>query len=114
MKKILCLVLVLILSMSVAMTASAADAALPDIGNIDLEQIGSTVGSAISSFEMPQFASLDEAFNALADFLKFEAIMVYVDMFHEYMGDFYIELDAVLKSFGVVINGILSTVFLAK
>lgn len=113
MKKILCLVLVLVLTMSVAMTASAADASL-DLGNIDVEQIVSGLGSALGSFEMPQFASLDEAFNALADFLKFESIMVYVNMFHEYMGDFYIELDTALKAFGVVINGILSTVFLAK
>lgn len=106
MKKILCLVLVLILTMSVAMTASAADATTP---SIDLEQIG----SAIASFEMPKFASLDEAFNALAEFLKFEAIMVYVDEFHVYMADFYKELNVALKGFGLVINGILAS-FLVK
>ncbi len=102
MKKILCLVLVLILTMSVAMTASAADAALPDLGNIDFSNI------QLPAFEMPKFASLDEAFNALAEFLKFESIMVYVDEFHVYMADFYKELNVALKGFGLVINGILS------
>ena len=105
MKKILCLVLVLILTMSVAMTASALSA----------EDVSNFVGSINLSdfkFEIPQFASLDEAFNALAEFLKFEAIMVYVNEFHVYMADFYVELNTALKGFGFVVNSILDT-FLA-
>ena len=105
MKKILCLVLVLILTMSVAMTASAlsAEDVSNFVGSIDLSSF---------NFEMPQFSSLDEAFNALADFIKFEAIMVYVEEFHVYMADFYAELNTALKGFGFVVNGILDT-FLA-
>lgn len=105
MKKILCLALVLILAMSVAMPASAisADGLSDLVGSIDLSNF---------KFEIPEFASLDEAFNALAEFLKFESIMVYVDEFHTYMYDFYVELNTALKGFGLVINGILDT-FLA-
>ena len=105
MKKILCLALVLILTMSVAMTASAApaDDIANALGNFDLSNI---------NFEIPKFASLDEAFNAFAEFIKFESIMVYVDQFHAYMYDFYVELNTALKGFGFVINSILDT-FLA-
>ena len=106
MKKILCLALVLILTMSVAMTASAADATLPQI---DLEQVGNMIGSI--DFEIPKFSSLDEAFNAFADFLKFEAIMVYVNEFHVYMADFYKELNSVLKGFGVLIRPFITAIF---
>ena len=105
MKKILSLVLVLIIAMSVALPASAASAedltaSLGDLSNIQMP-----------SLEMPEFASLSEAFDAVADFLKLEGIMVYVTEFHLYMDDFYRELDTFLKAFGVVINGILSGVF---
>ena len=102
MKKILSLVLVLIIAMSVALPASAEDltASLGDLSNIQMP-----------SLEMPEFASLSEAFDAVADFLKLEGIMVYVTEFHLYMDDFYRELDTFLKAFGVVINGILSGVF---
>ena len=100
MKKILCLALVLILTMSVAMTASAADASIP---SLDFEEIGKMV----SSIQLP--SSLDEAFNNLAEFIKFEGIMVYVNQFHDYMVPFYEELNVALKGIGVVINGFVET-----
>lgn len=101
MKKILCFVLVLILTMSVAMTASAVSA----------EEATNALGSFFSnfSFELPKFATLDEAFSALEDFIKFEAIMVYVDEFHVYMEPFYEDFNIFLKGFGVIINGIIGS-----
>lgn len=101
MKKILCLALVLVLTMSVAFSASAEG----------IEDIAGALGNMDLSFEMPQFASISEAFDAVAEFLKFEDIMVYVDEFHLYMDDFYRELHVALQAFGLVINGILSGVF---
>ena len=98
MKKIFCLALVLVLTMSVAFSASAAG--LGDLSNIQLPTI-----------EMPQFGSVSDAFDAIAEFFKFEAIMVYVNDFHVYMADFYREFDTFLKSLGVVVNGILSSFF---
>ena len=91
MKKILCLALVLVLTMSVAFTASAAD----------------TTGS----FDFAMLGDFEATFNAVAEFLKLEGIMKYVNEFHIYMDDFYRELDTVLKAAGVVLNGLLSSVF---
>ena len=101
MKKILCLVLVLILTMSVAFSASAEG----------IEDIAGALGNIDLSFEMPQFASISEAFDAVAEFLKLEGLMKYVNEFHIYMDSFYRELDTVLKAAGVVLNGLLSSVF---
>ena len=101
MKKILCLALVLILTMSVAFSASAEG----------IEDIAGALGNMDLSFEVPKFASISEAFDAVAEFLKLESIMVYVDEFHLYMDDFYRELHVALQAFGLVINGILSGVF---
>ena len=89
MKKILCLVLVLVLTMSVAFTASAAD----------------------SSFSLATLGDFSATFDAVAEFLKLEGIMKYVNEFHIYMDSFYRELDTVLKAAGVVLNGLLSSVF---
>ena len=104
MKKILCLALVLILTMSVAISASAisADDISNAVNNFDISSI---------NIEMPKFDSISDAFDAVAEFLKFEDIMVYVDEFHLYMDDFYRELHVALQAFGLVINGILSGVF---
>lgn len=104
MKKILCLALVLVLTMSVAVSASAvsADDITNALNNFDPSSI---------KIEVPKFASISEAFDAVAEFLKLESIMVYVNEFHIYMDDFYRELDTVLKGFGLVLNGILSGVF---
>ena len=89
MKKILCLALVLVLTMSVAFTASAAD----------------------GSFNLATLGDFEATFNAVAEFLKLEGIMKYVNEFHLSMDDFYRELDTVLKAVGVVLNGLLSSVF---
>lgn len=104
MKKILCLALVLVLTMSVAVSASAVsvDDITSALNNFDPSSI---------QFEIPQFNSLSDAFDAIAEFLKFEDIMVYVNEFHLYMDDFYRELHVALQGFGLVINGILSGVF---
>ena len=107
MKKILCLALVLILTMSVAMSASA----------FSTDDIANTVSNAIGNFDpssisLPKFESLNDAFKALSDFVKFEGIMVYVNEFHAYMGDFYVELNTALKGFGLVINSILDSFLL--
>ena len=91
MKKILCLALVLVLTMSVAFTASAAD--------------------ATGSFDLSVLSDFSATFDAIAEFLKLEGIMKYVNEFHIYMDDFYRELDTVLKAAGVVLNGLLSSVF---
>ena len=50
-------------------------------------------------------------FDAVAEFLKLEGLMKYVNEFHIYMDSFYRELDTVLKAAGVVLNGLLSSVF---
>ena len=99
MKKILSLVLVLVLMMSVAVMASATDGAL---GN---------TGTEVTFPQTPSMPSLDEAFNAIADFLKLEAFAPYVQSFHEALGDFYIQLDLWLRALGVVIHGVLGGVF---
>ena len=97
MKKLLSVVLVLVLTMSVALTASAADmsagVAVPVAeGGLDMVDIGG-------------------AFDALSDFLKLEPIMVFVNGFHEAMGDFYVQFDSWLRAIGVVVYGILGGVF---
>ena len=92
MKKILSLVLVLVLMMSVAVMASAADGAFEDAGTATLPEAAA----------MP---SIDEAFNALADFLKLEAFAPYIAGFHEALSGFYIQLDLWLRALGVVLNG---------
>ena len=104
MKKILCLALVLILTMSLAVSASAisVDEITNALNNFDPSSI---------QIEMPQFDSLSDAFDALADFLKLEGIMSYVNEFHVYMDGFYRELDTALKAFSVVLGGILGGVF---
>ena len=98
MKKIISLALVLILTMSVALTASAAGAE-------------DFLGGA--TLEVPQFASIGEAFDALADFLKLEPIMSYAPVFHQYMDGVYRELDSLLKSAAPLINGFLSALLYA-
>lgn len=97
MKKLLSVVLVLIIAMSVMLTASAADMSA-----------GVTVPVADGGFTMP---SINDAFKALSDFMKLEAIMVYVNAFHEAMGGFYKQLDVWLKAFGVIANGVLGGIF---
>ncbi len=93
MKKILSVILVLALMMSVAVMASATDGAL---GNSGTEAVFP---------EAPSMPSIDEAFNALADFLKLEAFAPYISAFHEALSDFYIQLDLWLRALGVVLNG---------
>ena len=97
MKKFLSVVLVLVLTMSVALTASAADMSA-----------GIAVPVAEGGITLP---SVTEAFNAFADFLKLEPIMVFINGFHEAMGGFYIQLDAFLRAIGVVVNGVLGGIF---
>ena len=104
MKKILCLALVLVITMSVAVSASA-------VSVDDITNALNTFDPSSINIEMPQFSSLSEAFDAVAEFLKFEDIMVYVNEFHLYLDDFYRELHVALQGFGLVINGILSGVF---
>lgn len=99
MKKILSVVLVLVLMMSVAVMASATDSAL------------SSSGTAVTFPESASMPSLDEAFNAIADFLKLEAFTPYISSFHEALSDFYIQLDLWLRALGVFVNGVLSGVF---
>ena len=106
MKKILCLVLVLILTMSLAVSASAisVDEITNALNNFDPSTI---------KIEMPQFGSLSDAFDAVAEFLKLEGIMSYVNEFHVYMDDVYRELDVILKAFSVVLGGFLGGIFAA-
>lgn len=96
MKKFLSVVLVLVLMMSVALSASAIDM---------------SAGLEIPSLEGFTMPDVTEAFNAFADFLKLEPIMVFVNGFHEAMGDFYIQLDTWLRAIGVVVTGVLGSVF---
>ena len=93
--------------MSVSLSASAAgtDDLLAGLENIDLSQI------QIPSFEMPEYDSLQALYEDIAKVFAFEPIMKYVYMFHEYMDDFYREFDTFLRAFGVVLNGILVSVF---
>ncbi len=93
MKKILSVILVLVLMMSVAVMASAADGALDN------------AGTGVTFPQAPSMPSIDEAFNALADFLKLEAFAPYIEGFHEALSGFYIQLDLWLRALGVVING---------
>ncbi len=104
MKKILCLTLVLILAMSLAVSASAisVDDITNALNNFDPTSV---------QIEMPKFDSLSDAFDALADFLKLEGIMSYVNDFHAYMDGFYRELDVALKAFSVVLGGLLGGLF---
>lgn len=95
MKKFLSLILVLVLMMSVAVMASAEGTAL--------EGTGSTANLAESS----TIPSIGEMFDAVADFLKLEAFMPYVESFHTALADFYVQLDLWLRALGVVINGVL-------
>lgn len=91
MKKILSLVLVLVLAMSVfAVVASAT------------EGTGTPV-------ELPEttIPSVGEAFDAISDFFKLEALTPYFEAFHTAFADFYIQLDVWLRALGVVINGVL-------
>ena len=87
MKKLLCVALVAIIAMSFMLTASAAET--------------STI----------TFPSLNEAFVALSDFMKLDAIMVIVDAYHEAMGGFYEQLDVLLRGVRVVVNGFLGGIF---
>lgn len=90
MKKILSLVLVLVLTMSLFAVVAAA------------EGTGTPV-------ELPEttLPSIGEAFQAVSDFLKLEALTPYFDAFHAAFGDFYIQLDVWLRAIGVVLNGAL-------
>jgi len=99
MKKILSLVLVLVLMMSVAVMASATDGALDN------------AGTAVTFPESASMPSIDEAFEALADFLKLEAFAPYISAFHEALSDFYKQLDLWLRALGVVVNNVLGGVF---
>ena len=107
MKKIFCLALVLILTMSVAFSASAApaDDLASAMGNIDFSNI------QLPTIKLPEINSIEDAFNAIAEFLAFRSIMDYVYEFHYYMDGFYREFDTFLRAAGVVVNGILSSVF---
>lgn len=89
MKKLLCAVLVLIIAMSFMLTASAADAE----------------SSLIS------FPTLNEAFIALSDFMKLDAIMGFVNAFHDAMSGFYAQFDVMLRGVRVVVNGLLGGAF---
>ena len=91
MKKILSVVLVLVLMMSVAVMASAE-------GALD------NTGTEVVLPDMGSLPSIDEAFNALSDFLKFEAFAPYISGFHEALSGFYIQLDLWLKAIGPVLN----------
>ena len=51
------------------------------------------------------------ALEALVGAIYIDNIMKYVNEFHLSMDDFYRELDTVLKAVGVVLNGLLSSVF---
>lgn len=85
MKKLLCLALVAIIAMSFMLTAAAADTVT--------------------------FPTLNEAFVALSDFMKLEAIMGFVNKFHDAMGGFYEQFDVLLRGVRVAVNGFLGGVF---
>ena len=97
MKKVLSLVLILVIAMSVVFTVSAAD--------------GMSAGTAVDLGTNITLPDLDSAFDALAEFLKLEAIMVYVNNFHTTFGSFYDQLNVWLQAIGVVIHGVLGGVF---
>ena len=97
MKKFLSVVLVLVLTMSVALTASAADMSA-----------GVAVPVAEGGLNM---VDIGGAWDALSDFLKLEPIMVFVNGFHESMGDFYVQFDVWLRALRVVVDGLLAGVF---
>ena len=92
MKKILSLVLVLVLMMSVAVMASAEGTAFDNVGAT--ANFAQTAGTP----------SIDEAFNALSDFLKLEAFQPYISGFHNALSGFYAQFDLWLKAIAPALN----------